>query len=133
PDDPANPEASGTANLLTSIENVKNTCNKDVMTVQRHPIANPATGELEDRFWAPMHTPVLDAEGKLSLIIHRTEDVTDYMQGLIVTAPDVINRGELNVHVQARELKLLNDKLQESQQRLQAMFRDASLGIATTD
>jgi PAS domain S-box-containing protein len=35
--------------------------------------------------------------------------------------------------LQARELQRLNDELQESQLRLQAIFRSASLGIAATD
>src|SRR5690606_21222871 len=53
PDDPGNPEATGTANLVASLERVKATHMKDAMAVQKHPIVNPDTGLLEDRFWTP--------------------------------------------------------------------------------
>ncbi len=133
PDDPANPEATGTANLRASLERVKTTLKKDAMAVQKHPIINPDTGLLEDRYWTPLNSPVLGPDGKLRLIIHRTEDITDYVQNRALPSAAAVDRGELNVLVQARELKRLNEELLESQQRLQAIFRSASLGIAATD
>jgi PAS domain-containing protein len=107
PDDPANPEATGTANLLASLERVKATLKKDAMAVQKHPIVNPDTGKLEDRYWTPLNSPVLDADGRLIAIIHRTEDITEYMQKRPL--PAEFDRGELNVVVQARELQRLNE------------------------
>ncbi len=133
PDDPANPEATGTANLLSSLERVKATLKKDAMAVQKHPIINPDTGLLEDRYWTPLNSPVLGPDGKLNLIIHRTEDITDYVQNRARPSVEDVDRGELNVLVQARELRRLNEELIESQMRLQAIFRSASLGIAATD
>ncbi len=131
PDDPANPEATGTANLIASLERVKATLMKDAMAVQKHPIINPDTGALEDRYWTPLNSPVLDADGRLIAIIHRTEDITEYMQN--GPGSMELDRGELNVIVQARELQRLNEELRESQMRLQAIFRSTSLGIAATD
>jgi PAS domain S-box-containing protein len=133
PDDPQNPEASGTANLLASLHRVKTTLAKDVMGIQKHPIVNPDTGILEDRYWTPMHSPVLDSDGKLNLIIHSTEDVTDFIKAVDKPALDTADRGEVSVLIQARELKRLNEELSDSQQRLMAIFRDASLGIAATN
>lgn len=80
PDDPANPEDCGTANLLASFELVRHTLRPDAMPVQRHPILNPDTGKLEERFWKPLNLPVLDAGGKLKWLIHSTEDATSLMQ-----------------------------------------------------
>lgn len=133
PDDPANPEATGTANLIASFERVKSTHMKDAMAVQKHPIVNPDTGQLDDRYWTPLNSPVLDAQGRLVAIIHRTEDITDFIQNRDQPAHSDLGRGEVNVIAQARELKRLNEELLESQMRLQAIFRSASLGIAATE
>jgi PAS domain S-box-containing protein len=133
PDDPDNPDASGTANLIASLEHVKATGKKDAMAVQKHPIVNPETGVLEDRYWTPSNSPVFGSEGELSLIIHSTVDVTEYVQSIGQPSAKAVDQGELSVMIQARELKRLNDELLESQLRLQAIFRDASLGIAATD
>ena len=133
PDDPANPDATGTANLLASLERVKATLKKDAMAVQKHPIINRDTGRLEDRYWTPLNSPVLDADGRLAAIIHRTADITDSAQKRALRTASEVDRGEVNVIVQARELQRLNEELLESQMRLQAIFRSASLGIAATD
>jgi PAS domain S-box-containing protein len=133
PDDPANPDATGTANLLASLERVRTTLAKDAMAVQKHPIVNPDTGRLEDRYWTPLNSPVLGPDGQLLAIIHRTEDVTDYVRNRALLPRADLDRDEINVIVQARELKRLNEELLESQMRLQAIFRSASLGIAATD
>ncbi|HEY0963983.1 MAG TPA: PAS domain S-box protein [Pseudomonadales bacterium] len=133
PDDPENPEATGTANLIASFERVKSTHMKDAMAVQKHPIVNPQTGTLEERYWTPLNSPVFDGDGTMIAIIHRTEDITDYVQNRDRPAHSDLGRGELNVIVQAQELKRLNDELLESQMRLQAIFRSASLGIAATE
>jgi PAS domain S-box-containing protein len=133
PDDPHNPDANGTANLLASFDRVKATGMKDAMAVQKHPIVNPASGQLEERYWTPLNSPVFDAEGNLRAIILRTEDITDYIHNRDRPAHSNLGRGELNVIAQARELKRLNEELLESQMRMQAIFRSASLGIAATD
>ncbi|MEY4641845.1 MAG: hypothetical protein RLZZ227_1839, partial [Pseudomonadota bacterium] len=135
PDDPSNPEATATATakLIVSLERVKSMLKQDAMDVQKHPIVNPDTGLLEDRYWTPLNSPVLAADGTLSLIIHRTEDVTDYVLESGQRASANGHRGELKVLTQSSELKRLNEELLESQMRLQAIFRSASLGIAATD
>jgi PAS domain S-box-containing protein len=133
PDDPANPEASGTANLKTSLEYVKASGSKDVMAIQKHPIKNQHTGLMEDRFWIPINSPILDGNGKLKLLIHSTQDVTDFIQHGDESRLDPVKRGEIHVRQQTQELRNLNEQLRESQQRLQAIFRDACLGIAATN
>jgi PAS domain S-box-containing protein len=50
------------------------------MAIQRYDIRRPETGEFEVRYWSPINTPVLDSDGEVTLIIHRVEDVTDYVR-----------------------------------------------------
>jgi len=82
PDDPADSQADGTRNLGASLERVRSLRRPDVMAVQRYSIRRPAEegGDFEERFWAPVNSPVLGADGEVQWIIHRVEDVTDYVR-----------------------------------------------------
>lgn len=52
------------------------------MAVQKYDIRRPAEegGEFEERWWSPSNTPVFDARGDIAYIIHRVEDVTEFMR-----------------------------------------------------
>jgi signal transduction histidine kinase len=76
PDNPRDPAATGTRNLRASLETVLRTGKPHTMAVQKYDIRRPG-GDFEERFWSPMNTPVF-AEGHLTHIIHRVEDVTDF-------------------------------------------------------
>lgn len=82
PDNPADPDATGVANLRASLERVVARQAMDTMAVQKYDIPRPAAagGGFEDRYWSPCNTPVFSADGRLAYIIHRVEDVTDYVQ-----------------------------------------------------
>jgi signal transduction histidine kinase len=82
PDDPNDPEASGVHNLNASLQRVLATGRPDSMAVQKYPIRLPEEqgGGFEERYWSPVNTPVHDHHGRLVNIIHRVEDVTDYIR-----------------------------------------------------
>jgi signal transduction histidine kinase len=79
PDNPADPSASGVANLSASLTRVVRDRAADTMAVQHYDIRRPAEqgGGFEMRYWSPVNSPVLDPSGELIYIIHRVEDVTD--------------------------------------------------------
>jgi signal transduction histidine kinase len=81
PDNPADPEATGVRNLRTSLERVLRTRGPDTMAVQKYDVRRPAAegGGFEERFWSPINSPVLGADGEVAYIIHRVEDVTDFV------------------------------------------------------
>jgi PAS domain S-box-containing protein len=68
--------------LRASLRRVRQSRNIDVMGVQRYPIRKPkeAGGGFEERYWSPINSPVLGANGELAYIIHRIEDVTEYVR-----------------------------------------------------
>lgn len=78
PDDPADPEARATALLAESIERVLATGLVDTMPVQRYNIPTPGGG-FTARWWLPVNAPLLDADGRVALVVHRVEDVSAYM------------------------------------------------------
>lgn len=81
PDNPDDPQADGSANLRASLENVIKHRRPDTMPVQKYDVrrAPEAGGAFEERYWSPVNSPVLDTEGRLVCIIHRAEDVTDFV------------------------------------------------------
>jgi signal transduction histidine kinase len=82
PDDPADPSADATRNLRASLQRVLATGQADAMAVQRYNIERSATdgGGFEERFWSPRNTPVLGDGGEIRYILHRVEDVTEYIR-----------------------------------------------------
>ncbi len=79
PDNPDDPAADGVRNLRASLERARRTGRPDAMGVQKYDISVPSGdgAVFEERFWAPVNTPVLDGAGATVLIVHRAEDVTD--------------------------------------------------------
>ena len=56
---------TGVANLRASLERVRTLRQPDAMAVQKYDIRKPDDegGGYEERFWSPLNTPVLDADG----------------------------------------------------------------------
>jgi signal transduction histidine kinase/ActR/RegA family two-component response regulator len=81
PDNPDDPEATGVSNLRASLDRVRRDQVADTMAVQKYDIQRPGTGggEFEVRYWSPVNVPVLGPGGRLTHIIHRVQDVTDYV------------------------------------------------------
>src|SRR6185503_2135178 len=54
----------------------------DAMAVQKYDVRRPQDegGGFEERYWSPINSPVFDAEGRVAYIVHRVEDVTEFMR-----------------------------------------------------
>jgi PAS domain S-box-containing protein len=78
PDNPDDPQASGTSDLRVSLERVIAGKAEDTMPVRKYDIRRPESrgGGMVERYWAPVNAPVLSADGGLLCILHRVEDVT---------------------------------------------------------
>jgi PAS domain S-box-containing protein len=76
PDNPADPNARGAASLLESLNTVLNTGRAHQMAWHRYDICKP-DGSYEERYWSPLNTPILNKNGKVDLILHEIEDVTE--------------------------------------------------------
>ena len=77
PDNPDDPQATGTANLAASIKRAIDSHAPDAMAIQQYDIRKPDEegGEFERRYWSVTNTPIF-VDGKITYIIHRVEDVT---------------------------------------------------------
>ena len=87
PDNPNDPNATGVRNLRASLERVLKDKKPDTMAVQKYDIRRPEEegGTFEERYWSPVNSPLLDANGNVIFIIHRVEDVTRLtrLEGLV--------------------------------------------------
>lgn len=130
PDNPADHSGSGVSDLRSSLNRVLSQHTPDTMGVQKYDIPrNDDTGEFEIKYWSPINTPVINADGQVSCIIHHVEDVTEYIlsrerankefeekQGKI---EDRAQRMEAEVLMRARELKDANRSLKIAMEEIE--------------
>lgn len=82
PDNPDDPSATGVASLRASLNRVLQHRAPDTMAVQKYDIRRPESdgGGFEERYWSPVNSPVLGAHGEVTYLIHRVEDVTEFVR-----------------------------------------------------
>lgn len=142
PDDPRDARADGVANLRASLEQVRRSGRSDVMAVQRYPIPRPDGQGFEERYWTPVNTPVPDAQGRLEYVIHRVEDVTEFVlrgdaaerERTIRKLEDRASLLEVDILLRSTELRQANLELQSRDAQLRsAQERFELLARATND
>lgn len=127
PDNPDDPTADGVAKLRTSLERALATRKPDRMPIQKYDIPLPdGSGGFEVRYWSPLNTPVLDAQGEVRYLLHWVEDVTDVMalredmqreqESLGAQLEHQVNRTRAEV-VLRKEALQANERLVESERR----------------
>lgn len=130
PDNPDDPQADGTSNLRASLERAIDTKLPDTMAVQKYDIKLPDSDAFEVRYWSPLNTPVLDDGRKVVYIIHRVEDVTEFVlakeHGKRQTkiAKELRTRTgemELEIFQRAQEIQVANKKLEAANKKLNQM------------
>jgi PAS domain S-box-containing protein len=107
PDNPEDPAADGVRNLRASLQRVRDRRMPDAMAVQKYDIRRP-DGSFEVRYWSPRNSPVLDEQRQLAYVIHRVEDVTEYVR--------LQQRGD----EQAAEILRRSAELQDANAKLRA-------------
>ncbi|HVC87916.1 MAG TPA: ATP-binding protein [Gaiellaceae bacterium] len=108
PDNPDDPTATGAGNLRASLERVRETRKPDTMAVQQYDIRRPAAdgGGFEVRHWSPINSPLLDEHRHLTHIVHRVEDVTEFVR---LTEREALQEAE--IVRRSVELQETNEKL----------------------
>ena len=137
PDNPDDPAATGMRNLMASLQRVIHERRSDAMALQKYDIRRPESegGEFEERFWSPYNSPVFGADGELAYIIHRVEDVTEFVRlkqrdnaqeaELVQRAQQVIRTNERLAYEKARAEALL--EAYERAEQISARFQRAAL------
>jgi PAS domain S-box-containing protein len=81
PDNPDDPSADAVRNTRASLNRALRSRVPDSMAAQRHAVRRPQAegGGFEARYWRATHSPILAADGSVTYIIRRVEDVTDFV------------------------------------------------------
>lgn len=123
PDNPDDPNATGVGNLRASLDRVRRELVPDTMAVQKYDIRRPEAegGAFEVRYWSPVNTPVLDG-GELAYIIHRVEDVTEFVRLRELDSEQRQEAEELREQNERMEIEIVqrSQELQEANRRLRA-------------
>ncbi len=134
PDNPDTPDAQSTSNLSRSLHRVVASGRVDVMAVQRYDVRRADGQGFEVRYWSPVNAPVFDASGKLAYIVHRVDNVTEYMalrdeHARQRGASDKLSaeNGQMEAEIVARgqELDRVNAELRHANGELAAHARQA--------
>ncbi len=137
PDNPDDPSATGVRNLRASLERVLHNKVADAMAVQKYDIRKPESegGEFEVRYWSPMNSPVTGKDGEIAYIIHRVEDVTEFVglkhlgieqQKLTEELRTRAEQMEAEVFLRAQEVQDANARLEETNRELEKRVAEAT-------
>jgi signal transduction histidine kinase/ActR/RegA family two-component response regulator len=134
PDNPGDPKADGVRNLKASLDRVLKNRALDAMAVQKYDIHRPEAegGGFEERFWSPVNSPVLSLDGEVVYIIHRVEDVTEFVRLKQSGSEDKRHAEELRIRMESMESEVFARRRQveeANRQRLEAIGRLAG-GVA---
>ncbi len=105
PANPSDPKADGMPNLHRSLQQVVERSAVDTMPIQKYDIRRPKAegSEFEERYWSPINTPVFGKTGTVDFIIHRVEDVTDFIH---------LKQHEMEQHRRADALKARTEQME---------------------
>jgi signal transduction histidine kinase len=106
PDNPDDPAATGVRNLTTSLRRVLCDRRPDAMAIQKYDIRRPESegGHFEERYWSPVNSPVFGRAGEVMYIVHRVEDVTEFIR----------------LKQQGREQQVFNEALRIHNERMES-------------
>ena len=130
PDNPDDPGTIGASHVRASFERVRQTGASDTMAIQRYDIRR-ADGVFEERYWSPINSPVLGRDGRIEFLIHRVEDVTEFVRQ---KAQPASNTTELRARMEqmesaifhnSQQLQAANQQLHEANVQLQQAKADA--------
>jgi signal transduction histidine kinase len=133
PDNPNDPTASGVNDLRVSLDRVIQGKVPDVMSIQKYdiPSREPGNNSFKVKYWSPVNTPFLDENGSVKFIIHRAEDVTEFILFRQQSSDDIAKVQEHSDQMEAevlqnaqivkeanQQLKILNAELERREKKI---------------
>lgn len=122
PDNPDEPAATGEINLRASLNRVLEERAPHTMAIQKYDIRRP-DGVFEERYWSPINSPLLGADHQVQYIIHRVEDVTEFVRKKSQAAS---GSAEMNARMEQMEAEIFqsSQKVQAANKQLEAANKE---------
>ncbi|MFH8504845.1 PP2C family protein-serine/threonine phosphatase [Streptomyces flaveolus] len=118
PENPGDRAAAGMRETRASLLRVIATGKRDTMALLRYDIEDPhRPGHWQEHFWSPVNAPVLGPDGRVALVVHRVEEVTQLIRARGGPGGDRSRVLEAELYTRSRELQEANENLRETQAR----------------
>jgi len=134
PDNPEDLAATGVSKLRASFERVFKTVAADTMAIQKYDIRRQ-DGSFEERHWSPINSPVLGSDGRIVYLIHRVEDVTEFVrqqsQPKSLEPLTQMEQMEAEIFRNSQQLQATNAQLLEAKAAADAANRAKSTFLST--
>jgi len=121
PDNPNELGATGVSNLRASLDRVLRHGAADTMAIQKYDVRRP-DGVFEEHYWSPINSPVFGPNRQILYIVHRVEEVTEFVKHKAKGSPAADGAETFNARVQQMEAEIFlsSQKLQAANHKLEA-------------
>lgn len=106
------------------------------MAVQRYDVQGP-DGIFEKRYWSPVNIPILNSENEMDCIVHRVEDVTEFMilkgeqlksRNQTKDLQQKVDEMEVEIIKRSREIQKMNFELEQKvRERIETLLKREAL------